>query len=102
MPSAPPGDDDPAGDWTEAQSTAIDLLPEDLTEIEQEEPTPTEPPPWATLDFERGCRAGAKDERDRVLAAVGAILSASHNVPPAEVAQFLDLVRQKLDHQGGR
>lgn len=94
--------DDLANEWPDEQPTEIDLLPDDLAEIEREEPTPVVPPPPVTLDYERGRRAGVTEERDRVLAAVGAILSTSHNVSAHQVAQFLDLVRQKLDHPGAR
>lgn len=93
MPS--PLDDDPSDDWDDDPATAIDLLPEDLAEIEREETTPTWSP-TSPVDYERGRRDGARDERELVLGAVAAILGASEHVGRTEVARFLDLVRELL------
>jgi len=95
-PPDDPEDGDPFKEWErENAATSIDLLPVALAEIEREESTPT-------LEIEKlpgydaGRRAGEREERERVLAAVGAILLARHRVGRVEVDQFLDLVREKL------
>ena len=89
-------DGDPFLEWErENAATSIDLLPVDLAEIEREESTPTR-----TVEklpgYDVGRRVGEREERERVLAAVGAILLARHRVGRVEVDQFLDLVREKL------
>jgi hypothetical protein len=90
-------DGDPFLEWErENAATSIDLLPADLAEIEREESTPTRTAEKLP-GYDVGRRVGEREERDRVLAAVGAILSASANVGPGEVARFIVLVRQKLE-----
>lgn len=98
MPRPPP-DDDLDEEWRKAPPTEVELLPADLVELQPEEPTPVREMTELVLT-ERERRDVRKDERERVIRVVGALLSKSRNVTPRQVADFIDLIRLKLDHPG--